>query len=597
MDSSFHAYIVGSTASTNFPIMGGGAYTGGNSYGGGASDGFVTELNPAGNALVYSTYLGGAGTDIAYGVAVDANGAAVTGSTSSSNFPTTVGVYSVTNGGGVTDAFVAKVGPAGTTLVYSTYIGGSGEDVGYGVALDSSSNAYVTGYTKSANFPTTAGVAQTAIGGDYDAFVTAINPTGTAPLVYSTFLGGSDQDYGIGIAVDSGKNAYIVGSTASPNYPFTSGVLQTASGGDYDVMVTKLTPAGALSYSTFIGGSGDDYGLAINVDSSGDAYIAGDTASANFPTTFDALQNTTTGPFNIFVAQINPAATALGYSTYLGGSGFETAYGIALDSSAAADSLGRLPAWVAGYTASTDFPVTAGAAQANLAGGSDALVMKVTACTFSSLTPSSSSPMAAGGSANVPLTASLQGCPWTASSNAPWLTITSAAAGFGSSTIDYSVANNTSTARVGTLTIAGMTFTVNQAGLLPQTITFGSLPGVNYGVLPFPISATASSNLAVTSFTSTTTNVCTVTGSTVTIVAVGTCTIAANQAGNGLYAAAPQVTQSFTVSKGPQSISFSPPASVTFGTAPFAISATSTSNLAVALLRPRRLYVHLLQAA
>ncbi len=392
--------------------MGGGAYVsgaGGAHYGGGASDGFVTELNSAGNSLVYSTYLGGSGTDIGYGIAVNGSGATVTGSTSSANFPITTAACAVCTGGGTSDAFVTQVNLTGTALAYSTYLGGAGEDVGYGIALDSRSNAYITGYTKSANFPTLS-AAQPTIGVDYDAFVTAINPTGTA-LLYSTFLGGSDQDYGIGIAVDSGKNAYMVGSTSSSNYPFTSGVLQTASGGEYDVIVTKLTPGGALSYSTFVGSSGDDYGLAIAVDSLGNAYIAGDTASTNFPTTFDALQNTTTGPFNIFVAQINSTATALGYSTYLGGSGFETAYGIALDSSATADPLGRLPAWVAGYTASTDFPVTAGAAQANLAGGSDAMVMKVTACAFSPLAPSSSSPLAAGAAANVPLTASISGCP------------------------------------------------------------------------------------------------------------------------------------------------------------------------------------------
>ena len=270
---------------------------------------------------MYSTYLGGTGADVGYGIAVDGNGATVTGSTSSANFPTTTGAFNTTYGGGVSNAFVTRVGVGGTTLAYSTYIGGSGTDVGYGVALDSSSTAYITGYTNSANFPTKT-AEQPALKGDFDAFVTAILLTGKT-LAYSTFLGGSDDDIGVGIAVDANKNAYMIGSTASPDYPTTPGDLQTTIGGDIDAMVTMLTPTGTKAYSTFLGGSADDFGLAIAVDSTGDAYIAGDTASTNFPTR-GALQGTSTGAFNIFVAQLNPTATGpLGYSSYFGGSGFE----------------------------------------------------------------------------------------------------------------------------------------------------------------------------------------------------------------------------------------------------------------------------------
>ena len=218
---------------------------------------------------------------------------------------------------------------AGTTLAYSTYLGGAGEDVGYGIALDTGGNAYVTGYTQSSDFPVTAGVAQGALGGNYDAFVTAVNPTGSA-LLYSTFLGGSNQDYGLGIAVDSGGNAYVTGYTNSSDYPHTAGVIQSAAAGGYDALVTKLTSAGTLAYSTFIGGSGDDHGRAIAVDGSGNTYITGDTASADFPSV-RPVQTGLNGAGDAFVASLNATGTALNYSTWLGGSGLETGYGIALD--------------------------------------------------------------------------------------------------------------------------------------------------------------------------------------------------------------------------------------------------------------------------
>jgi len=366
VDSSNEPYITGSTTSTNFPTTTGAYRT---AYRGGASDAFVAKLNAAGNGLVYSTYLGGSGDDIGYAVALDSgNEVTVTGSTSSSDFPTSTGAYRTSNGGGITDAFVTRLNAAGTALVYSTYLGGSGEDVGYGVAVDAVGNAYVTGYTQSTNFPATAGVAQTANAGDYDAFVTALNPSGTVP-VYSTLLGGSQQDYGVGIAVDTSGNAYVTGYTASSDYPHTSGVLQPAKRSGYDAIVTKLTSFGTIAYSTFLGGSADDYGLAIAVDSAGNAYITGDTASTDFPKTSNAIQTTATGIFNAFVTRLNATGAALGYSTYVGGSGFETGYGIALDLSGGA--------YVAGYTVSPDFPVTSGSAQATLAGGSDAFVLKV----------------------------------------------------------------------------------------------------------------------------------------------------------------------------------------------------------------------------
>lgn len=387
-DSAGNAYITGYTTSTDFPTTVG---TYRSAYRGGNSDAFVAKLNAAGNGLVYSTYLGGSGDDIGYSIALDSmNEATVTGSTSSSDFPTSTGAYQANNGGGITDAFVTRLNAAGTVLVYSTYLGGSGEDVAYGVAVDSLGNAYVTGYSQSANFPTSTGAIQTANAGDYDAFVTVLNTNATA-AIYSTLLGGSQQDYGVGIAVDSLGNAYMTGYTASSDYPHTSGVLQPGKNGGYDAMVTKLTSFGTIAYSTFLGGSGDDYGLAIAVDSAGNAYITGDTDSTNFPTTPGALQTTAAGVYNAFVTKLNPTGAALGYSTYLGGSGFDTGYGIAVGPSGAA--------YVAGYTVSGDFPVTAGSAQATLAGGSDAFVAKITAAPAPAINKTADAATVSAGSA------------------------------------------------------------------------------------------------------------------------------------------------------------------------------------------------------
>ncbi len=316
--------------------------------------------------LSYSTYLGGRGADQGLGIAVDASGNAyVTGVTESVNFPTTAGAFQPTLRG-FTDVFVTKLNPTGSALVYSTYLGGSGSDFGSGIALDASGNAYVTGSTSSVNFPTTAGAFQTTLGGFTDAFVTKLNPTGSA-LVYSTYLGGSGgDDVGNGIAVDASGNAYVRGATESANFPTTAGAFQTTfGGGAEDVFVTKLNPTGsALVYSTYLGGSGQDCGFGIAVDASGNAYVTGFTESANFPTTAGAFQTTYGGFTDAFVTKLNPTGSALVYSTYLGGSGFDSGNGIAVDASG--------NAYVTGDTRSfSDFPTTAGAFQTTFGGGAD----------------------------------------------------------------------------------------------------------------------------------------------------------------------------------------------------------------------------------
>ena len=311
--------------------------------------------------LAYSTYLGGSGDEAGIDIVVDALGNAyVTGTTDSPNFPATGGAFQTAFGGGTSNAFVTKLNPTGSAVVYSTYLGGNAEDAGFSLAIDGAGNAYVTGLTDSPNFPITGGAYQTAFGGGAsDAFVAKLNPTGSA-LVYSTYLGGSGDDQGNGIAVDGGGNAYVTGISTGL-FPTTGGAFQTVSGGVQSSFVAKLNPAGsALLYSTYVDGTGNDMAENITVNAAGNAYIVGTTTSADFPVTPGAYQMVFGGIWDAFVAQLNPSGNALVYATYLGGTGNDAGYGIALD--AAGD------ACVIGST-SGNFPTTAGAYQTVFGGG------------------------------------------------------------------------------------------------------------------------------------------------------------------------------------------------------------------------------------
>jgi hypothetical protein len=311
VESTGDAYVTGATKSGNFPVTPG-AFQTTCEVSVVQTCAFVTEINPEGSGLVYSTFLGGSGEDAVNdgsGIAVDSTGNAyVTGVTSSSNFPVTPGAFQTTcNGGsdGCSDAFVTKINSAGSALVYSTYLGGSGNDFGSGIAVDRSGNAYIAGQTGSSNFPVTPGAFQTTLNGANNLFVTKINPAGSA-LVYSTYLGGSGYDDGYGIAVDSSGNAHVTGSTSSTNFPVTPGAVQTTyGGGTSDAFVTEINPTGmALVYSTYLGGSSYDYGTGIAVDSTGDAYVTGYTASTNFPVTPSAFQTAYGGDQDAFVTKI-----------------------------------------------------------------------------------------------------------------------------------------------------------------------------------------------------------------------------------------------------------------------------------------------------
>jgi hypothetical protein len=310
VDTSGHAYVTGFTDSNDFPTTPGAFQTTNHPNGIYSDDAFVTELNPTGSGLVYSTFLGGSVIDRGYGIVVDTSGNAyLTGLTYSSDFPTTAGAFQTTLSGGL-DAFVTELNPTGSGLVYSTYLGGSFDTAGYGIALDTAGNAYVTGITGSQDFPTTAGAFQRTFGGIIDAFVTKLNPTGSG-LIYSTYLGGSAYETENGIAVNTSGNAYVTGLTYSTNFPTTAGAFQTTfAGGDDDAFVTKLSPTGShLLYSTYLGSSDEENGSGIAVDTSSNFYVVGTTDSSAFPTTPGAFQTTYGGGNDAFVAKFGATTT------------------------------------------------------------------------------------------------------------------------------------------------------------------------------------------------------------------------------------------------------------------------------------------------
>jgi hypothetical protein len=324
---------------------------------------FVTKFTPDGSGLVYSTYLGGSGNgqgDRAYGIAVDTQGNAyLTGQANSSNFPTTAGAFQTAASSTYNGAFVTKLNPTGTALVYSTYLSGSASNLANGIAVDALGDAYVTGQTNSLDFPVTANAFQTTnISTDHalTAFVTEFNPGGSG-LIYSTYLGGSAQDEGAAIAVDSDGNAYVTGLTLG-DFPVINAFQPTGSA--QTAFVTKLNPTGtALIYSTYLGGSSFQSGTGIAVDATGSAYVTGTTSSTNFPVTAGAFQQISKDASgNAFITKFSPTGSSLIYSTYLGGDGDDSAYGIAVDSSG--------DAFVTGLASSTDFPVTGNAFQKTL---------------------------------------------------------------------------------------------------------------------------------------------------------------------------------------------------------------------------------------
>ncbi|MGO9095951.1 MAG: SBBP repeat-containing protein, partial [Bryobacteraceae bacterium] len=296
----------------------------------------------------------------------------VTGTTSSIDFPATVGAFQTGNQGGE-DAYVTKLNPnayGAASLVYSTYLGGIGDEEGLGLAVDSSHSAYATGVTQSANFPWTAGSYQSPSSGGQDAFLVKVNPAGSL-LTYSARLSGSGDDAGWGVAVDSQGNAYVAGQTSSLDFPVTPGAYQTAAHSvNNQAFVSKLNPTGSsLIYSTYLGGSGADIPFGMALDSGGDVYLTGITSSTDFPTTAGALSTSLSGASDGFVSQLNGTGASLLYSTYLGGSGVDQGDQIALDPNGGA--------YITGYASSSNFPVGPGSFQTTLRGAADAFIVKM----------------------------------------------------------------------------------------------------------------------------------------------------------------------------------------------------------------------------
>jgi hypothetical protein len=322
VDDLGDVFVTGATRSSNFPL----------SHPiqaalAGDSNAFLAMLDPSGGHLVYCTYLGGSGQDLATGVVLDSSrNAYVTGMTASPDFPIS-NPFQAQHGGGVFDAFVAKIDASGGRLVYSTYLGGSGDEHPIRIAVDSAGFAYITGDTNSPNFPVV-GALQPALAGSSDAFVAKLDPSGSH-LVYSTFLGGTGIDGGTGIAVGPGGSVYVTGFTNSPDFPIANPMQAKYGGGSFDAFIARLSASGAaLEYSTYLGGAGIDAGLGIASDASGNSYVVGLTASTNFPTVSPVQAAYGGGNADIFVAKINPGpiisgAELRGKNLVVTGSGFD----------------------------------------------------------------------------------------------------------------------------------------------------------------------------------------------------------------------------------------------------------------------------------
>ena len=370
IDELGSAYIAGITLSTDFPVK-----NASQPFPGGGADGFVTKLSPSGSELVFSTYLGGRGFDQVAALAIDHdNPVYVAGGTNSPDFPITSNAFEKDCDGGahtgfcIGDAFVTEFDASGQSMVYSTYLGGTGYDAATGLAVDEQGQAYVVGQASSSNFPRS-NAYQSSLSGPSDAFVTKLNATGT-DVVFSTFLGGSGFDGATGVALDHRDRVYVTGTTNSMDFPLVRPFQSKNRGGFTDGFIAKLdSQTSELIYSTYLGGTGFDVPLRIVVNGRDEASVVGFTSSTDLPT-YNALNSFYGGgAADAFVAMLDRSGQKLRFATYLGGTGDDYGYGI---------TIGRgNSVWVAGSTSSKDFPIVNAFQPAYSGGPFDAFLMKI----------------------------------------------------------------------------------------------------------------------------------------------------------------------------------------------------------------------------
>jgi len=364
LDDDGYVYAAGTTDSPDFPTTPG-AYDGNVSSG----DAFVVKFSPDLETLVYGTVLGGSSIDEALAVAVDADGSAyLAGETFSADFPTTPGAFDRSNHGGW-DAFAAKINPAGSDLVYSTYLGGLFFDAGDAIALDETGAAYVAGFTGSSDFPSTPDAFQTRVAGGTDAFVVKLSPAGDA-ILFGTFLGGVSGEESWSLERTADGSLFLVGQTSSSSFPTTPGAFDRTYDGIGDAFIAKFDPDGRrLAYASYLGGIGADTATSIALDPAGAMYVAGFTSSEDFPTRPNAADASYGRGGDAFLVKVSPDGSGLVYATFLGGIDSDVANSVVLDESGVAV--------VAGRTNSTDFPATVGSFGPGYRGGGDAFLVRL----------------------------------------------------------------------------------------------------------------------------------------------------------------------------------------------------------------------------
>jgi Beta-propeller repeat len=363
VDGSGRVFLVGTTGSADFPTR--------NAlhpvFGGGDYDAVVVKLDPSGGSLEFSTYWGGTGQDFGFGLALSTNGApSIVGGTNSLNFPT-VNAFQAGYGGGALDAFVSRLTPSGSAVLYSTFLGGADDDQALDIAVDKNGSTVLTGVTLSADFPLLDPV-QPAMGGEsaFDAFVTKLGPSGA--LAFSTYLGGSETDIGFDVALDRYGRILVVGGTMSDDFPTTPGAFQTTIHGVMDGFVAAIDGT-TLSFGTYLGGSSGEFVLGVQADPRGRPIVTGFTSSLDFPLARPTQALYGGGASDAFLAKLSRDGSSLVFSTYHGGSDQETAGALASDSN------GRV--FLAGGASSVDFPVSHGAFQASLRGDEDGFVARI----------------------------------------------------------------------------------------------------------------------------------------------------------------------------------------------------------------------------